>query len=151
VLALSVSGIALVTDGPAWALARPHAKTVCTTITGTATGNVTVSGCSGTANNGGASQPLPAASLVTGGTVHWVNGQTTSFSAPTLTAGNAKKCPGYVKPVKGQPAPKEPAEEKFTGTVTADTTGMKVPGKYKGDVCVDQSGNITARKPLKIN
>jgi hypothetical protein len=94
---------------------------------------------------------MPTSSLITGGTVHWVNGQTTTIGAPTLTAGNAHKCPGYVKPVKGQPAPKEPTEEKFTGTVTADTTGMKVPGKYKGDVCIDQSGNITARKPTKIN
>jgi hypothetical protein len=145
-LALSISGIALVTAPQAGALARPHAKTVCTTVTGTATGTITISGCSGTANNGGASQPMPTLSLATGGTIHWVNGQTSTFSKPTLTAGNAHKCPGYVKG-----ASKEPSEEKFTGTVTADTTGMKVPGKYKGDVCIDQSGNITARKPVKAN
>jgi hypothetical protein len=149
-IAVSLSA-GLVTAGDAWALARPNAKTVCTTVTGTLTGTTTISGCSGTADNGGASMPISTTSLATGGTITWVNSKTTTFGAATLSAGNAKKCPGYVKPVKGQPAPKEPTEEKFTGAVTADTTGMKVVGKYKGDVCIDQSGNITARKPLKIN
>jgi hypothetical protein len=133
------------------ALARPHAKTVCTTVTGTSTGTVTISGCSGTANNGGASLPLNATSLAIGGTISWTNAQTTTFGAATLTNGNAHKCPGFVKVKKGVTPPPEPKEVKFTGVVTADSTGMKVPGKYKGDVCIDTSGNITARKPLKAN
>jgi hypothetical protein len=133
------------------AAARPHAKTVCTTITGTLTGTVTISGCSGTANNGGASQPLPTSSLASGGTITWVNNETSTFGAATTSNGNAKKCPGYVKVKKGVTPPPEPSEVKFTGAVTGDTTGMKVPGKYKGDVCIDTSGNITARKPLKAN
>jgi hypothetical protein len=35
--------------------------------------------------------------------------------------------------------------------VTADTSGMKLPGKYKGAVCISTSGNITALKALKVN
>jgi hypothetical protein len=56
-----------------------------------------------------------------------------------------------VKPVKGQPAPKEPSADKFTGNVTGDTSGMKVPGKIKGAVCISTTGVITALKPLKVN
>jgi hypothetical protein len=151
-LAVSLSA-GVLTAGQAWAKG-PNGKTVCSTITGsTGSGTITISGCvdANTASTGGASKPLSIAALAAGGTVTWVNNKTTTFSAATLSSGNAKKCPGYVKPVKGQPAPKEPSETKFTGTVTSDTSGMKVPGKYKGDVCIDQSGNITARKPLKVN
>ncbi len=150
-LVLAVSGAALVGGGQAGAAAGPKGKVTCSTITGTSSGTVTLSGCVGSANTGGASQPLPTASLATGGTVTWVSGKTTTFSAATLVGTKPKKCPGYVKPPKGGPEPSEPSAFKFSGTVTADTSGMKLPGKYKGAVCIDQSGNITALKPLKAN
>jgi hypothetical protein len=35
--------------------------------------------------------------------------------------------------------------------VTASTAGFKVVGKYKGEVCISTSGNITAPKPLKVS
>ena len=137
--------------GQAWAASAPKGKVTCTTVTGTATGTVTISGCAGSANTGGASMPLPTLSLATGGTVTWVSGKTTTFSAATLVATKAKKCPGYVKPPKTGPQPSNPTATKFSGTVTADTSGMKLPGKYKGAVCISPAGNITALKALKAN
>ncbi|HEY3723105.1 MAG TPA: hypothetical protein VGN59_07050 [Acidimicrobiia bacterium] len=107
---------------------------------------MTISGCTGTANTGGASTPLPVSTLAAGGTVTWVSGKTTTFAAPTLTATNAKKCPGYVKG-----ASSNPSADKFKGAVTADTSGMKVPGKFHGAVCISPSGDITALKTLKVN
>ncbi|MGZ4735506.1 MAG: hypothetical protein ACXV8R_07865 [Acidimicrobiia bacterium] len=147
-LTLTISGAALVSGGQAWAAKGPKGKTVCTTITGNASSTVTVSGCTDIngANTGGASQPIPIATLAGGGTVTWVSGKTTTFAAPTLTATNAKKCPGYVKG-----ASSNPSADKFKGAVTADTSGMKVPGKFKGAVCISPSGDITALKPLKAN
>ncbi len=145
-LALSISGVALVTGGQAFAATGPKGKATCTSITGTASGTVTVSGCFGTANTGGASQPLPTTSLALGGTVTWVSGKTTTFSQPSIVATSAKKCPGYVKGGSNNPS-----ADKFAGAVTSDTSGMKVPGKFKGAVCISPSGNVTALKALKVN
>ncbi|MGZ4756115.1 MAG: hypothetical protein ACXWA9_14490 [Acidimicrobiia bacterium] len=149
-LAVTIAGTALVSGGQAWA-AGPKGKITCTTVTGTATGTVTISGCSGTGNTGGASNPLPTASLAVGGTVTWVSGKTSTFGVAALVATKATKCPGYVKPPKTGPAPTEPTAFKFSGAVTADNSGMKVPGKFKGAVCVSTSGDITALKVLKVN
>ena len=140
------AGLALVSGGQAGAATGPKGKVVCTTITGTVSGTITVSGCSGTANTGTQTQPIPTASLASGGTITWQSGKTTTISAATIVSKNAKKCPGYVKG-----ASSNPSADKFSGTVTADTSGMKVPGKYKGAVCISTSGNITALKPLKAN
>ena len=145
-LTLTVSGAALVSGGPAWAASGPHGKVVCTTITGTVSGTITISGCSGTSNTGGATQPTPTASLATGGTITWVSGKTTTISAAALVTTSAKKCPGYVKGGSNNPS-----ADKVSGTVNADTSGLKVPGKYKGAVCISPSGNITALKALKAN
>ena len=136
-LAIAVSGasVALGSGGQAWAAA---AKITCTTINGTASGDITISGCTG-GDTGGSSKPTPATSLETGGTIDWVSGSTTTFGSPTLVSTSAKKCPGYVK--KGSD---NPSAEKFSGTVTADTgDGLKIPGKYKGAVCISSSGTIT--------
>lgn len=147
-LALTISGVALVTGGQAWAATGPKGKTTCTTVTGTATGTITISGCIDAkgANTGGSSHPLPTTSLVGGGTVTWTSGKTSTFSAPTLVGTNAKKCPGYVKGGSSNPS-----ADKFFGAVTADTSGMKIPGKFKGAVCISPSGNVTALKALKVN
>ncbi len=150
-LALSLSGVALVGGGQAFAATGPKGKVTCTTITGTATGTVTISGCTGSAATGGASLPLPTISLAAGGTVTWLNTKTTTFGAAALGGSSVKKCPGYVKPPKGGPVGAEPTAFKFSGVVTADTSGMKVPGKFKGVVCVSTTGDITALKPLKLS
>jgi hypothetical protein len=85
--------------------------------------------------------------LAGGGTIDWVSGSTTTIGAPTLTSTSAKKCPGYVKG-----ASTEPAADKITATVTGDTgDGIKFPGKVTGDVCISQTGSITALKPLKAS
>jgi hypothetical protein len=89
--------------------------------------------------------------LAVGGTVTWVSGKTTTFSPATLVPAKPKKCPGYVKPPKNVTPPPEPTAFKFSGAVTADTSGMKLPGKYKGAVCISTSGDITALKALKVN
>jgi hypothetical protein len=115
----------------------------CTGVSGSATGNVTVSGCTG-GDTGGGSTALPAATLATGGTIHWLSGGSTTIGAPTLTPTSATHCPGYVKK-----AASNPAAESFTAAVTSDTgDGLKLPGTAKGAVCVAADGTISALKPL---
>ncbi len=152
VLALTLS-MGVVTASGAWAASGPAGKTTCTTVTGTSTGTVQISGCLDAkgANTGGGSIPLPTGVLAAGGTVTWLSGKTTTVGTPALAATNAKKCPGYVKPVKGQPAPNNPIAFKTLTAVTSDTAGFKVPGKLKGAVCVSTTGNVTDLKPFKIN
>jgi hypothetical protein len=139
-LAIPVSGASVMALGTQ---AGAATSIVCTTITGTATSTITVSGCSG-GSTGGSSKPANASTLATGGTIDWVSGSTTTISAPTLTSTSAKKCPGYVKGGSSNPT-----ADKFTAKVTADTgDGIKVPGSAKGAVCISSSGSITALKPL---
>jgi hypothetical protein len=119
---------------------------VCTTLSGSASSTVTVSGCSG-GDTGGGSQPVNAATLATGGTIPWLSGGSVTINAPTLTAASAKHCPGYVKN-----ASSEPSADTFTATVTSDTgDGLKaLPGSAKGAVCIGTDGSITALKPLQV-
>jgi len=127
----------------------PKGKIACTTMSGSVgSGTITISGCSGTAvpGTGGSSTSLSISLLASGGPVTWVNGKVTNFGAPALGSANAKHCPGYVKN-----ASNEPSLEKFSGSVTSDSTGLKVPGKYKGEVCISTSGSFSAAKPLKIS
>jgi hypothetical protein len=141
--AIPVSGAFVALSGSqAWAKGGPNGKVTCTSLSGSATGDVTASGCTdtGTANTGSSSEPIPASEFANGGTVTWVSGKTTTFAKPTLTSTSAKKCP-----TAGSSA------DKFSGAVTADTSGLKVPGKYKGAVCIAPSGAITALKPLKAS
>ena len=133
----------------------PKGKIACTTMTGSiASGTITISGCGGTAvpGTGGSSRPLSIAVLESGGPVTWINGQVTNFSAPVLVSASAKHCPGYIKSTKKAPySGSEPSLEKFSGSVTSDNTGLKVPGKYKGEVCISTAGNFSAPKALKIS
>ncbi len=69
-LALSIAGAALVSGGQAWAAKGPKGKITCTSVTGTAGGTIVINGCTGTASTGGASTPMPSASLATGGPVN---------------------------------------------------------------------------------
>ena len=150
-----VCAAVLALPGTASASSGPKGKIVCTTLSGSlGSGTITISGCSGTAvpGTGGSSMPLSIGLLASGGPVTWVNNNVTNFAAPVLASSKAiKHCPGYVKPPKGGPTPAEPSLEKFSGAVTSDNTGLKVPGKYKGEVCIDQSGNFSAPKPLKVS
>ena len=137
-LAIPVSALSMVavTGGVAGAKA---VKISCTTITGNASSTITISGCTG-GNTGGSSKPQAATALASGGTIDWVSGSTTTFSAPTLKSVSAKKCPGYVKGGSNNPS-----AESAKGTVTGDTgDGLKVPGKFAGEVCISSSGAITA-------
>jgi hypothetical protein len=136
-LAIPASGaFVALSGGQAWAKGGPNGKVTCTGINGSDTGNVTLSGCTdtGSANTGTGSQPFPATSLATGGTITWLSGKTSTFGAPTLTSTNPKHCPGYVKD-----ASSNPSADKVSGAVTADTSGLKIPGKYKGAVCISTS------------
>src|SRR5665213_2936488 len=137
-IAIPASGLSLaLSSGPASAASGPKGKTVCTTVAGTASGTITISGCtdSSGANTGGGTHPVATTSLATGGTVSWLSGKASTFSAATLVSTSAKKCPGYVKN-----ASSNPTADKFSGTVTADTAGFKIPGKYSGEVCISSSG-----------
>ena len=148
-LAIPASMVLVAFDRGQALASGPRGKVTCTNVNGSITsGTVTLSGCSDIngANTGPGSQPISIAILEAGGTVTWDSGLTTTFSAPALASTKAKRCPGYVKG-----ASNEPSAEKFSGAVSADTSGLKVPGKYKGEVCISSSGNITALKPLKAN
>jgi hypothetical protein len=158
-VALASSGIVALFAMPASAKAAagPKGKITCTTMSGSTTsGHIVISGCSGSAvpGTGGSSTSLSITLLAAGGNVTWVNGKVTHFSAPALASAKATHCPGYVKSSKKHPySGQEPSLEKFSGTVTSDNTGLKVPGKYKGEVCISNNaaGSFSAAKPLKIS
>jgi hypothetical protein len=148
VFALAMSLGVAATSAGASGPKPPKGKTSCSNVDGNASTTVTVSGCvdkSG-ADTGGSSHALPVATLTAGGVVTWHSNKTTTFSAPTIVSAPGKKCPGYVKG-----AASNPVQVKFSGTVTADTAGMKVPGKFSGTVCVANDGTISALKPLKVS
>jgi hypothetical protein len=127
---------------------------VCTAFNGSvSSGTVQANGCTPT-STGGSSTSLSIAVLATGGPVTWTSGKVTTFGTPTTHSAVGKKCPGYVKPTKTDKHPTEPSLVTFKGTVSADTgTGIKVPGKYSGAVCIgnDVDQTITAYKPLKAS
>jgi hypothetical protein len=142
-------GAVVVTATGAEAAKGPKGKTACTTITGTVSGNIQISGCvdSNGANTGGASVPFPTLNLATGGTITWASGKTTTLGLPITVPTNAKKCPGYVKG-----ATTNPTALKVGGAVTADTSGMKVPGKVKGAICLAADlQTVTLLKTFKIS
>jgi type IV secretory pathway VirB2 component (pilin) len=149
-LSIPLAGASLALSGGVASAAKgPKGKTVCSSITGNVATTVTVSGCvdSNGANTGGGSQPLTVGSLAGGGTVTWLSGFTSTFSAATTTPTSAKHCPGYVKN-----AATEPSALKIAGAVSASNAGFKIPGTYKGEVCINQNtGAITAPKPLKVS
>jgi hypothetical protein len=114
----------------------------CGKLTGTITGNVTLSKYSG--NTGGASQPMPATSLASGGTIKWVNGKTTTI---TLSASNNETDPGET-----QQCAAGSSEYEAKGKVTADTTGSAVVGgKVKAEACLDAAGNISLEPGTKAS
>ena len=130
--ALPIGGAVALAASPA---GTSTLKVKCTTFSGSATGTVTLSGCSG--NTGGADAPAPASTLETGGTIHWVNGKKTKVGPPTL--GTGLLCPAG------------DTDNTFKGPVLSDTTGsMTVPGKYKGEVCEDPNGNISLAPGTKF-
>jgi len=143
-LAMPISGAFIgLTSG----VASAGVKIICTNMSGSTTsGTITISGCTG-GNTGGSSHALSIAVLANGGTVTWHSGTTTHFAKPALASAKATHCPGYVKG-----ASSEPTLEKFSGQVTADTgNGIKVPGKYKGEVCISKTGTFSAPKALKVS
>ncbi|HXW33070.1 MAG TPA: hypothetical protein VEJ87_00710, partial [Acidimicrobiales bacterium] len=111
------------------------------TITGTTTTTIAFSNCTG-GNTGGASNPIPTTSLATGGVIPWVDGNTTTIGAPTLTSPKSlvKKC------VKLYGAGS--SEDSATGPVSASTTGdSPIPGTFSGEVCIDPAGGLHLLKP----
>jgi hypothetical protein len=149
-VAIPVSGATmLLSTGQALAKSSgPKGKVTCTTLTGTITGTIVVSGCvnSNGATAGSASDPAPTSTLAAGGTITFNNGTTVTFAAAATSSTNAKHCPGYVKG-----SASEPSALKFSGQVSGSTAGLKIPGKYKGAVCISTAGNITALKALKTS
>jgi hypothetical protein len=139
--AIPASGAFLtLSGGQAWAKGGPNGKVTCTTISGTATSEITISGCTdtGSADTGASSEPFAATALENGGTITWISGDTSTFGKPTLTSTSAKHCP-----VAGSTA------DKLVGAVTGGTAGLKT-GAYKGAVCIAPTTEaITALKPLK--
>jgi len=149
----SVSLVAF-SGGQAFAKGGPKGKVTCSSMSGTETGTLTISGCvdSNGANTGSGSHPFTTLTLETGGTITWDSGATTTFGKPTLGTAKAKKCPGYVKSTKKAPyTGPEPSAISYQGAVTADTSGLKVPGTYKGEACLSSSGNISTLKALKAS
>ena len=101
----------------------------CKKLTGTITGTVTLASCTG--NTGGASKPLPAATLASGGTITWQNGKTTTVTLK-VTQGPGTKC------AAGS------TEYDAKGKTTKDTTGSAlIGGKVKANVCVSAAGAVS--------
>jgi hypothetical protein len=147
--AIPAAGLSLAfAGGPASAASGPKGKTVCTSIAGTAATTVTISGCTDSkgANTGGGTQPIPISALAGGGTVTWLSGGTATFSPATLVTTSAKRCPGYVKG-----GTSNPSADKISGAVSASTIGLKIPGKFSGEVCISSTGVISSPKPLKVS
>ena len=140
-LAIPVSGASVALTG---GQAGAATEIVCTTITGNVSSTLVVSGCTGGAT-GGSSLPFAATALAGGGTIDWsITPHSTTIAAPKLKSTSAKKCPGYVKH-----GANNPSAEKVTGKVTADVgDGIKVPGKFKGEVCISSTGAVSALKPV---
>jgi plastocyanin len=130
-----VGALALTSGAAVAGKPKPEKSIVCKTLTGNAATSVVASNCSG--NTGGASTTMSVATLTGGGTVTWVNTDTTTISAPTLKVAKPnKKCStGAIS---------------FKSTVTADTTGLVKLGTATGAVCVAADGTITATKPMKL-
>lgn len=152
VTAVAVGALAPGIAGAA-AAPKPKGKTACTTAVGTATGTIVIGGCVDVngADTGGGTAALSTTALAFGGTVAWNSGKTTVFTAPLVLPTKATKCPGYVRFKRNTTPPPEPTAFKFSGTVTADTSGMKVPGKIKGAVCVGLAGDISVLKTIKVS
>lgn len=146
---IPVSAIAVVGISGTAGAATGHIE--CTTIAGNISSTIVVSGCTG-GNTGGSSTAFNAIDLATGGTIPWSSGSTTTIAAPTLTSVSATKCPGYVRPVRGQTPPPEPSAESFSAAVTGDTgDGVLLPGVGVGSVCIGTDGTITDLKKVEIS
>jgi hypothetical protein len=137
------SGVASAKGGPK----PPKGKTTCSSLSGTVSA-IVISGCvdASGANTGGGTPPFSGSVLASGGTVTWNSGFTSTSTAPTLTSTSSKKCPGYVKG-----GANNPTADKVSATVSASTVGFKVPGLFKGAVCISSSGAITNLGPLKVS
>jgi hypothetical protein len=95
---------------------------------------VTLKRC-GVGNTGGASQPMQATSLATGGTINWINGKTTTVKL-TVVEGDSTTCPAGNTRYDAK------------GKVTADTTGStSVGAKVKASVCVNNTTGDIALVP----
>jgi hypothetical protein len=154
-VALAASGVAVLFAGPASAASGPKGKVTCTSMSGSvSSGFITISGCTGSSvpGTGGHSMPISIAVLANGGNVTWANSTVTHFTKPTLASKKATHCPGYVKSTPKAPySGPEPSLETFAGQVTSDNSGLKVPGKYKGEVCISSGGSFSAPKAFKLS
>jgi hypothetical protein len=126
-LVLPIGGAVAFSAGSAGAVTT--STITCNKLSGNAATTVKLAKCNG--NTGTKSKALSVTTLAEGGVVNWKNGRTTTFKAPKLTTGT--NCPSG------------DTDEVFKGKVSADTTGSArpIPGKYKGEVCIDGSGNIS--------
>jgi hypothetical protein len=123
---------------PAWAT---FVGIKCSSVSGSSAtgGTVTLSGCNG--NTGGASQAEPVSTLLTGGTITWLNGKTTTFGTPTISSTETDSDVGGT-------CPAGTSEVQVTGNVTADTTGSApVPGKYKMEICANSTTMAFKNEP----
>ncbi|MFZ0665802.1 MAG: hypothetical protein WAM97_08595 [Acidimicrobiales bacterium] len=133
VLPVSAMGV-VAAAGTAFA-AKPAGTSVkCKNITGTITGNVSVTKCNDKANTGG-SGSAPASSLISGsGKITW-NGTGTT------------KLDNVVPTQAGTACPSGSTEYMVTGDVKGGTGAAKtsIPKgwTFTVNVCVDGSGNIT--------
>jgi hypothetical protein len=131
-VALPIGG-AVLAAAPMAASAAGVSTVKCGTLTGSATGTVTISHCSPT-NAKFVSASAPAASLAGGsGTITWSpSGKTTTFT-DTFSQATTNRC-----------ASSGGTEYDAHGKVTGGTaTYTKVGDKVKAAVCLDSSGNLS--------
>jgi hypothetical protein len=136
---LAIPTAALVATGPAFAVVKKSIP--CTTVTGTLTGSVTITGCKVplTLKKKYVSASAPNSSaLATGGTLTWSPaGTTTILGAPTTSTGTL--CPAGDTDVIAK------------GVVTGGTAKVTGKGqKYGGEFCIDASGNVSVAPGTKF-
>jgi len=133
VLAIPAGATTMGLAGPAAAAASAQ---TCTKASGSETGTITFSGCTGGLGKGSA----VATSLATGGTITWKGkgkGTTTFSGSPTS--------PGQGSCSKGS------TEYDFSGTVTTDTSGKVLVGSaVSGQACLSSAGAISLVKHTKF-
>jgi hypothetical protein len=119
--------------------ASPVTQIVCKKLTGNIATTVTLSACT-LAATGGSSQPIPATSLASGGTITWQNSKTTTVTLKLSTTEHdgteTLTCPAGT------------TEYEAHGKVTADTTGFApVGGVAKAEACANGTTGAISLEP----
>ena len=121
--------------------------TTCTTMTGSVTGEISWQGCTGGSTGGGSQFVLPTTLLATGGTVSWINGNTTTITAGTLKT--SQKLTANASRNTGLAPASETGKARLSPARSARVT-LRSQECSRPRVCFDSAGNVHALRPTTI-